>query len=43
MAIVIQILYVPGLYITWPTSYEALVGRAELKPGGSSHYAHLPY
>ncbi|KAJ8587453.1 NAD(P)-binding protein [Rhizopogon salebrosus TDB-379] len=22
-----------GLYITWPTSYEALVGRAELKPG----------
>ncbi|KAH7909327.1 hypothetical protein BJ138DRAFT_1155526 [Hygrophoropsis aurantiaca] len=22
-----------GLYITWPTSYEALVGRADLKPG----------
>lgn len=22
-----------GLYITWPTSYEALVGRAELKSG----------
>ncbi|KAG2078983.1 NAD(P)-binding protein [Suillus decipiens] len=22
-----------GLQITWPTSYEALVGRAELKPG----------
>ncbi|KIJ61313.1 hypothetical protein HYDPIDRAFT_96722 [Hydnomerulius pinastri MD-312] len=22
-----------GLYITWPTSYEALLGRAELKPG----------
>ena len=22
-----------GLYVTWPTSYEALVGRAELKPG----------
>ncbi|RDB16964.1 Quinone oxidoreductase-like protein 2 [Hypsizygus marmoreus] len=22
-----------GLYITWPTSYEALVGRAQLKPG----------
>jgi len=22
-----------GLRITWPTSYEALVGRAELKPG----------
>jgi NADPH2:quinone reductase len=22
-----------GLYITWPTSYEALVGRAELKKG----------
>ena len=22
-----------GLHITWPTSYEALVGRAELKPG----------
>lgn len=22
-----------GLYITWPTSYEALVGRAELKAG----------
>lgn len=22
-----------GLCITWPTSYEALVGRAELKPG----------
>ncbi|KAG1802855.1 uncharacterized protein HD556DRAFT_1332828 [Suillus plorans] len=24
-----------GLFITWPTSYEALVGRAELKPGES--------
>ncbi|KAH7927154.1 NAD(P)-binding protein [Leucogyrophana mollusca] len=24
-----------GLYITWPTSYEALVGRAQLKPGES--------
>jgi len=22
-----------GLFITWPTSYEALVGRADLKPG----------
>jgi hypothetical protein len=22
-----------GLYVTWPTSYEALVGRAELKQG----------
>ncbi|PPQ98630.1 hypothetical protein CVT24_003963 [Panaeolus cyanescens] len=22
-----------GLYVTWPTSYEALVGRAELKKG----------
>ena len=22
-----------GLYVTWPTSYEALVGRANLKPG----------
>ncbi|KAF9071750.1 alcohol dehydrogenase [Rhodocollybia butyracea] len=22
-----------GLYITWPTSYEALVGRAQMKPG----------
>lgn len=22
-----------GLFITWPTSYEALVGRAGLKPG----------
>uniref|UniRef100_A0A0W0FGU0 Putative alcohol dehydrogenase n=1 Tax=Moniliophthora roreri TaxID=221103 RepID=A0A0W0FGU0_MONRR len=22
-----------GLYITWPTSYEGLVGRAEMKPG----------
>ncbi|OBZ67027.1 Quinone oxidoreductase-like protein 2 [Grifola frondosa] len=22
-----------GLHITWPTSYEALVGRAQLKPG----------
>ncbi|OCB90660.1 alcohol dehydrogenase [Sanghuangporus baumii] len=22
-----------GLHITWPTSYEALVGRGELKPG----------
>ncbi|KAE9411464.1 NAD(P)-binding protein [Gymnopus androsaceus JB14] len=22
-----------GLYVTWPTSYEALVGRAQLKPG----------
>ena len=21
------------MYVTWPTSYEALVGRAELKPG----------
>ena len=25
--------YTQGLYITWPTSYEALVGRAELKAG----------
>lgn len=25
-----------GLFITWPTSYEALVGRAELKPGACS-------
>jgi len=24
-----------GLYVTYPTSYEALVGRAELKPGES--------
>ena len=24
-----------GLYVTWPTSYEALVGRAELKAGTS--------
>jgi NADPH2:quinone reductase len=23
----------PGLFLTWPTSYEALVGRAELKTG----------
>lgn len=30
-----------GLFITWPTSYEALVGRAELKPGESSHRACL--
>ncbi|EGN99712.1 hypothetical protein SERLA73DRAFT_179859 [Serpula lacrymans var. lacrymans S7.3] len=22
-----------GLFLTWPTSYEALVGRADLKPG----------
>ncbi|KAF8062468.1 alcohol dehydrogenase [Lyophyllum atratum] len=22
-----------GLYFTWPTSYEALIGRAKLKPG----------
>ena len=22
-----------GLFVTWPTSYEALVGRAELKKG----------
>ncbi|KAJ8489094.1 hypothetical protein ONZ45_g13714 [Pleurotus djamor] len=22
-----------GLFVTWPTSYEALVGRAEVKPG----------
>ncbi|CAL1707506.1 unnamed protein product [Somion occarium] len=22
-----------GLFLTWPTSYEALVGRAQLKPG----------
>jgi NADPH2:quinone reductase len=22
-----------GLFVTWPTSYEALVGRAELKSG----------
>ncbi|KAL4073966.1 hypothetical protein V8B97DRAFT_1937400 [Scleroderma yunnanense] len=22
-----------GLYLTWPTSYEALVGRADVKPG----------
>lgn len=25
-----------GLQVTWPTSYEALVGRAELKPGTAS-------
>lgn len=25
--------YLEGLFITWPTSYEALVGRAELKAG----------
>lgn len=25
-----------GLYVTWPTSYEALVGRAQLKPGTCS-------
>ena len=25
-----------GLYVTWPTSYEALVGRAKLKPGMST-------
>ena len=25
-----------GLFVTWPTSYEALVGRAELKPGTCS-------
>ncbi|KAH7888739.1 hypothetical protein F5I97DRAFT_1855116 [Phlebopus sp. FC_14] len=24
-----------GLYLTWPTSYEALAGRADLKPGES--------
>jgi NADPH2:quinone reductase len=30
----------PGLYITWPTSYEALVGRAELKPGRADHPIH---
>lgn len=24
---------ISGLSITWPTSYEAFVGRAELKPG----------
>lgn len=28
-----QLHCVTGLYITWPTSYEALVGRAELKSG----------
>lgn len=22
-----------GLFLTWPTSYEALIGRAELKAG----------
>jgi NADPH2:quinone reductase len=22
-----------GLFVTWPTSYEALTGRAQLKPG----------
>jgi NADPH2:quinone reductase len=38
-----EFLYVLGLYLTWPTSYEALVGRAELKPGESSHYAYLTY
>ena len=27
--------YLAGLHVTWPTSYEALVGRAELKPGKS--------
>jgi NADPH:quinone reductase-like Zn-dependent oxidoreductase len=24
---------ITGLFVTWPTSYEALVGRANLKPG----------
>lgn len=27
---------IAGLQVTWPTSYEALVGRAELKPGDST-------
>jgi NADPH:quinone reductase-like Zn-dependent oxidoreductase len=31
-----------GLYITWPTSYEALVGRAELKSGMSSNSSPAP-
>ena len=22
-----------GIYVTWPTSYEALTGRGQLKPG----------
>ena len=26
-----------GLYTTWPTSYEALVGRANLKAGMSMY------
>ena len=29
-----------GLFLTWPTSYEALVGRAELKAGPSSQSPH---
>ncbi|ELU42457.1 alcohol dehydrogenase [Rhizoctonia solani AG-1 IA] len=28
-----------GLFVTWPTSYEALVGRAQLQPGEWLHAA----
>lgn len=31
-------LWFAGLYVTWPTSYEALVGRAELKAGTSCSF-----
>lgn len=30
---VLILLILLGLHVTWPTSYEALVGRAELKAG----------
>lgn len=32
-----------GLHVSWPTAYEALVGRAALKAGGSParHILHL--
>jgi len=32
---------ISGLFVTWPTSYEAFVGRAELKPGITAVYLNL--
>ena len=33
---IIIIIFTPppvGMFVTWPTSYEALVGRAKVAPG----------
>jgi hypothetical protein len=32
-----------GLYITWPTAFEGIVGRGEAKPGEEDHHAEQKY